>query len=92
MPQLPRAGDDKHYNLCYAVPQRPRVCQLAEVPEICLPLSLVLLFPADVLQFLVQVTKLRRELCNVRAVLLAVGFRASDDDVEVETDVRAGRP
>lgn len=65
MPQLPCTGDDKHHNLCYTVPHRSRVRVLAEISEIRLPLSLVLLLPADVLKLLVQVTELRGELGNV---------------------------
>lgn len=92
MPQLPHTSNHQHDDLRQTVPHRPGVGRLAEVAEVGLALALVLLLAADVLELLVEVAQLRRELRDVRPVVLAVGLRAPDDDVEVQPDVRGGAP
>ena len=92
MPHLPHTRYDQHHDLCDAVPHRLRIRRLAEVPEVRLALALVLLLAADVLELLIEVAQLRGELRDVRAVVLPVGLRAADDDVEVQPDVRGAAP
>lgn len=92
MPQLPRAGQHQHHNLRKTIPHRLRVCLLAQIPKVRLALTLILLLSPDILKLLVQVAQFRGELRDMRAVVLSVRFRASNDDVEVETDVGGGGP
>lgn len=65
MSQLPSTCKNQDNDLCDTVPDSSRVCQLAEIPKIRFPLSLVLLFPPDILQLLIQITELGREFGNV---------------------------
>ena len=53
MPQLPRTGSYEYDNLGKTIPYRPGISGLAQIPEILLALSLVLLFPSDILELLV---------------------------------------
>ena len=92
MPHLPRARRNQHANLCYRVPHRLRVRRLAQVTECFLALSLILLLPANVFEFHVQVPEFLRELGHVRPVVLGVRFRLADNDVEVQADVCAREP
>ena len=87
MSQLPRAGGNYHNYLRNTVPHRARIRDFAEIPEVRLALALVLLLPADVLQLLVQVAQLLRQLGDMRTVVLAVRLGVADDDVKVEADV-----
>ena len=65
MPQLPRARRNQNYNLPDAVPDRPTVSKLAKISKVGLSLSLVLLFSPDILEFLVQITKLGGQFAHV---------------------------
>ena len=62
MPHLPHTGRDEHADLRDGVPHRAGVRHLAEVAEGRLALALVLLLAADVLELLVEVAELLREL------------------------------
>ena len=88
--QLPYTRHKQHHDLRNTIPHRPRIRRLTQVPIIRLAFSLILLFHANILQLLVQIANLARQLARVRPVLLDVGFRGADDDVEVETDVGVG--
>lgn len=55
MPQLPSTRSNQYYDLRQAVPHRPCIRGLAEIPVICLSLPLVLLLPVYILELLVQV-------------------------------------
>lgn len=83
MPQLPRACHDQHNHLRDDIPHRTGIRALTEVPKVRLALTLVLLLPPDILELLVEVAELRRELRDVRPVVFAIGFGVPDDDVEV---------
>lgn len=87
MPQLPRARSDNNDNLCHAVPHCTRVGRLAQVSEVRLAFTLVLLLAADVFELLIEVAQLRRQFAHVRPVVLAVRLRAANNYVEVQSDV-----
>lgn len=90
MPQLPRTSQQQRHDLHHTIPHRPRIRRLTQIPKISLPLPLILLLPPNILQLQIQLPHLARDLANVRPVLFDVGFRGTDDDVEVETDVGLG--
>lgn len=92
MPQLPRTRPYQHTNLRHAVPHSPRVRLLARIPIVCLPFTLVLLLPSDILQLRIQVPDFGGEVGHVRAVELDVGAGGANNDVEIEADVRRGEP
>ena len=92
MPHLPHARCDQHANLRDRIPNRLRVGGFAEVPVRGLALALVLLLAADVLELLVQVAELLRELGDVRAVVFSIGLGAAYDNIKVQPDVRRCTP
>ena len=56
--QLPHTSHNQHHDLCHAIPHRSRIRGLAHIPEIRLPLPLILLLPPDILKFDVQLSNL----------------------------------
>jgi hypothetical protein len=88
MSQLPRARSNKHSNLQHAIPNSLRIRILTQVSEIRLSLPLILLFPPNFFEFLVEVAELTTKFANMGTVALDVWFRGSHNDVEIELDVR----
>jgi hypothetical protein len=92
MPELPCTCAEQDSDLSYAVPHGPGIGGLAQVPVVLFPLTLVLLFAADILELGVEVADLSCEFGDVGPVVLDVGFCGADDDVEVEADVGVTEP
>jgi hypothetical protein len=92
MSQLPRARSNKDSNLQHTIPNSLRIRVLTQVSEIHLPLPLVLLFPPNIFEFLVEVPELAAKFTNVGTVALNVWFHGPYDNVEIELDVRARPP
>lgn len=83
MPQLPRARKHQYYHLCQTIPNGAGVRRLAEVAEVCLSLTLILLLAPYIFQLLVQVAQFCRQFGYVRPVVFEVGFGLTDDNVQV---------
>ena len=90
MSQLPCARQEKHDDLCDAVPHSARIRSLGQVAEIRLALALILLLATNVLNFDVQVADLARERRDVPAIMLHIGLGRTDSDIEVQADVSRG--
>jgi hypothetical protein len=90
MPQLPRACQDQYDDLRNAVPNSPRIRSLTQVPKVCLPFALVLLLSSDIFEFRVQFTNFSCNFRNMRSIMVDIWTRVSDDDIEIEPDVRRG--
>lgn len=87
MSQLPGAGHNQHHDLSHAIPHRPRIRDLAQVPEIRFPLPLILLLPPDILQLDVQLSNLGSHVRDVRTIVVGVRAGLADGDVEVHSDM-----
>lgn len=92
MPQLPCACHHQNNNLYDTIPHRLGVGSLAEISEISLSFSLVLLLPSDILEFLVQIANFGCQFRDMRAVVLGICFCGADNDVQIQADVRVGEP
>lgn len=79
--QLPCARSNKHNNLSNAIPHRPRIRSLAQIPVSGFSLALVLLFPADSRETIVQLAQFARDGTDVCAVVLYVAFCSANNDV-----------
>jgi hypothetical protein len=92
MPQLPRTRCYEYDNLGKTIPYRPGIGGLAQIPEVLLALSLVLLFSPDVLKLLIEVANLIGQFRYMRSVGFYVSLCRADNDVEVETDMCVTKP
>lgn len=93
VPQLPRTGHNQHHDLGHAIPHRPRIRNLAQIPEIRLSLPLILLLSPDILKFHVQLSNLGGDFGDVGTVVVEVRTGFANCDVEVHSDVRGvGEP
>jgi len=93
VPQLPRTSPNQHHDLSHAIPHRSRIRNLTQIPEIRLPLSLILLLPPDILKLDVQLSNLGSDFRDVRAVVVDVRAGFTDCDVEVHSNMRGrGEP
>jgi len=77
--------------LSKTIPNRALV-SLAQIPEILLALSLVLLFSPGVLELLIEVANLIGQFRYMRSVGFYVSLCRADNDVEVETRICVTKP
>lgn len=92
VPHLPCTCRHQHDDLGKTVPHCSRIRGLAQISVIRFPLALVLLFSPNILQPVIEVADLGRDVGDVMPVLLHVGLGGADDDVQVHSDVRMAEP
>lgn len=92
MSQLPSTCAKQDDYLSYAIPHSSRVCGFTKVAIVGFTFSLILLFPADVLELLVKIPEFAGELWDMWTVLLDVRSCWTNNDVEVESNVSVAEP
>lgn len=87
MSHLPGTCENQNNDLRNAVPHSPGISRLAQISEIGLSFTLVLLFSSDLLEFCIKVADLCSYFGHVGAIVVEVWASFTHYNVEIEADV-----